>query len=114
MQNVKSVEIRRSTRSHDKFTRSGGAYTRIYVFPKGETLFDNIVNRRNRPTDMYRQIVMENIPDISNKNIRWSQKAGCDCGCSPGFITKRKIADKDKPLYLVDIFIDVEFECEAV
>ena len=48
------------------------------------------VARNRRPFQLYREVLL---PKVFKKlklppNIRasWSQKAGCSCGCSPGFI----------------------------
>lgn len=62
--------------------------SRIYFFVK-ETILENLINRRCRPNKEYRKLVpavlkKANIP--STTKVKWSQKAGCSCGCSPGFI----------------------------
>jgi len=64
--------------------------TRVYVWPKGETILENLENRRERPYTVYRKEV---IPAVlaklglpSDTKVRWSQYAGCSCPCSPGFI----------------------------
>ena len=72
---------------------------KMYVWVDNETLFENIINRRNRPYQMYKKevipMVMELIkkkhPDYYNdlKDTKWSwnQKCGCSmCPCSPGFV----------------------------
>lgn len=60
----------------------------VYVSVKGETVLDNFVNRRSRPYQALRPIVIEELKkaNIQFESIRWSQNAGCSCGCSPGFI----------------------------
>lgn len=74
-----------------EWKRAANARTRIYIHPHGETLIDNLMNRRTRPYNEYRKL----LPDILTavgldpklaESARWSQKAGCGCGCSPGFI----------------------------
>lgn len=70
--------------------------SRIYVWPKGETILENLENRRSRPVSIMRPLVKQlveeldpvspNIMSGARYTIRWSQKAGCRCGCSPGFI----------------------------
>lgn len=70
---------------------------RVYVFPKGESVLDNLVLRRSRPVGAFRDVARQaikgdpelvpNMPVGQPLELRWSQKAGCRCGCSPGFIT---------------------------
>jgi len=64
--------------------------TRVYVHPVNETIFENLVNRRSRPLNTYREALRKGLSelgvDISKVDYKWSQKAGCSCGCSPGFI----------------------------
>lgn len=65
---------------------------RIYAWVKDETIIDNLMNRRNRPFREWRSAVEAAARDYcKNKGVaftklQWSQKAGCQCGCSPGFI----------------------------
>lgn len=63
---------------------------RVYIFIKNENIIDNLQNRHSRPYDQYRKEVM---PKVLKKmklpkdtKFFWSQKAGCGCGCSPGFV----------------------------
>ena len=84
---IKELKVRESDDKRPKNSR-------IHVFHKGvgsEHLF-GIANgaRWNHPSDLYRQVVVPealkalNLP--ASTSVRWSQKAGCSCGCSPGFI----------------------------
>ena len=72
--------------------RQGGykTKTRIYIWTEGETLEENLFNRRSRPLGLYRQsafMALDKLKiDRSKMSVKWSQKAGCGCGCSPGFI----------------------------
>lgn len=86
---------------------------RIYVFPKGETLIENLRNRKSRPYTSYKKEVLPKLLEmlerehpnefsaINGRKIVWSQYAGCSCPCSPGFIVHT-------PSGLFDIFVDVE------
>jgi hypothetical protein len=69
--------------------RSG---TRIYVGEVGESVFENLDNRFGRPVKEYRAAVLEALTSIgiTDHKLAWSQKAGCSCGCSPGFILRVK------------------------
>ncbi len=77
--------------------------TRIYVSPENETIYENLLARHGRPFKVYKdQIIPELIsrgiiPETSK--VKWSQKAGCSCGCSPGFIVEGDLGR--------DIFVDV-------
>lgn len=64
--------------------------TRVYFSHNDETIYDNLMNRRARPVDVYKtylRAVSDNLGITARMaKFRWSQKAGCGCGCSPGFI----------------------------
>ena len=53
---------------------------------------DNLQNRHSRPYDQYRRLVLPTVAKLiafrPGAKFRWSQKAGCSCPCSPGFIVK--------------------------
>ena len=91
---VSKVDVRRN---------GTGAKTRVYVFPKGETLMDNLMNRKARPYTVYKKEVLPSVframglPE--NTKARWSQYAGCSCPCSPGFVLDVRGSD---------VFVDVE------
>jgi hypothetical protein len=86
---IKEIKVRRSERPQK---------TRVYVFEDGEGILDNLLKRHNRPHTAYKKEVLPlakawlaaNKPEVTELSgdykIRWSQKAGCSCGCSPGFI----------------------------
>jgi hypothetical protein len=75
---------------------------RLSIFEKSETLAENLMRRHNRPHKLYRQVIPEAVDllltqhkeeckehDITKETfskLHWSNKAGCSCGCSPGFI----------------------------
>ena len=82
--------------------------TKIFIWPEGETLLDNLENRRNRPLKAFRRVAMEVLDnmgvDKSRLEIKWSQRAGCACGCSPGFIVDGWI----EKLHRKDLHVTVE------
>lgn len=67
---------------------------RVYFFIEDESILENLANRGCRPYAEYRKILPTVLaaaglrdPDGEvAKAARWSRKAGCSCGCSPGFI----------------------------
>jgi len=64
--------------------------TRIYVWPKGETIMQNLMNRKQREHTVYKKEVIPGVLEAmglpADTKVRWSQYAGCSCPCSPGFI----------------------------
>jgi hypothetical protein len=69
--------------------------TRIYFSPQGETIMENLLGGRfNRPYDLYRMLLPEvnrraglyHAGMLPSTKAHWSQKAGCSCPCSPGFV----------------------------
>ena len=74
---------------------------KAYIWPKGESILENLMNRRSRPYKFYQENVLpsilkevaEKFPEFSiSTNVKdwgWRQKCGCGmCPCSPGFIQK--------------------------
>ena len=87
----------------DVRTGEFGKKTRVYVFPKGENLMENLMNRKTRPYTTYKKEVL---PEVframglpADTKARWSQYAGCSCPCSPGFVLD---------LVGKEVFVDVE------
>ena len=78
----------------------------LYFFPVGETIIDNLAMRRKRPIKEFRALIPEVCAavglNMADHKFSWSQKAGCSCGCSPGFVVKH--------LYSKQIFCDVTMD----
>ena len=79
------IDVRDATDRKDRWKAS-----RVYIHPQGESLLDNLMNRKTRPYNEYRKQV---IPAVlaalglpAGTKVKWSQYAGCSCPCSPGFI----------------------------
>jgi hypothetical protein len=69
--------------------RDKGTIAVWFESQEDETVFEQLVNRRNRPHKEYRKHISEilkacGLPE--NTRVRWSQKACCGCGCSPAFL----------------------------
>ena len=84
---VKKVEIRnRDNVEYKEWVKQ----TRIYVWPQGESVMDNLMNRKRRPYTAFKKevipTVLEKMGLPADTRVRWSQYAGCSCPCSPGFI----------------------------
>lgn len=83
--------------------REYNAKARMYFHPVGESIIENLMERRNRPVDLYRSVMPEVIAAAGlhpDTKVVWSQTAGCGCGCSPGFVVK----DHSR----FDVWVDVE------
>lgn len=75
------------TTSYDR--RSFNSKPRLYINVKGENIMENLLFRSNRPSKLYKSLlpeIFERLGISPNTKAVWSQKAGCSCGCSPGFI----------------------------
>lgn len=93
---------RSSRREFNKFNSD----SRAYVHAKGETIWQNLNNRRNRPISLYRSMLLEAHPELEGR-IRWSQNAGCSCGCSPGFIIDHVVRVDGTP---ADIYLTITMD----
>jgi hypothetical protein len=75
---------------------------RIYFFHVGENVLDNLAHRHDRPTELYKNLleeIFEKYGIDKKAECIWKQKAGCKCGCSPGFVLYTHFDH--------DIFVDV-------
>lgn len=77
-------------RHFDRPRRYTSSRSIVYVHPVGETLIDNLMNRRNRPIKLWRKYATEALAErgVQYSKLSWRQNAGCSCGCSPGFIAE--------------------------
>jgi len=82
-------------------SRKGEPYkhsNKLYIWPTGESVLDNLANRLIRPHDFYKKEVIpvimyqlekqfpEEAKYFGKSNWGWRQKCGCTCPCSPGFV----------------------------
>lgn len=83
-------------RSAKKVVKHPSVKSRLFVWPVGESLLESLRERHDRPVEEYRKLFREvlgsgagrlllGLPDRQFK-LSWSQRAGCQCGCSPGFV----------------------------
>lgn len=109
---IASIEVRPDTNSgrYRRYRRSG----HIYIFLANESILENMQNRRQRPYTTYKKEVLPQVYEWLNENYynhseqhqhkaRWSQKAGCSCGCSPGFVVDGSWELMDK-----NVFVTIE------
>jgi hypothetical protein len=66
---------------------------RMYFWPEKETILENLLNRHDRPHLEYKKLIKLalveagiELSQAKSTKARWSQRAGCSCPCSPGFI----------------------------
>lgn len=91
---MKSLEVRNRT-LHSANARDYNKAPRVYVWPEGETILDNLANRKTRPYNEFRKLVEQpalaalGLNSTTHK-LAWSQYAGCSCPCSPGFVVKSR------------------------
>lgn len=80
------LDVRAKRNETTKSTR-----TKIHFFLIGENIIDNLTNRHSRPYTEFKKHLPEVFKKAGidlNAKYRWSQKAGCSCGCSPGFVVE--------------------------
>ena len=91
---------------------------KAYIWASGESVIENLINRRNRPYKLYQEHVLPVIlQEVAEKhpeyristNVKdwgWRSKCGCSmCPCSPGFIQKNQFGT-------ITISAEVEFISE--
>lgn len=90
MYKVSNVSV--TPRRRQKYQTNPGR-TIIYLSPIGETILENLENRRRRPIKEWRKEVIPVILkqlgiDEAKTKVSFRQAAGCKCGCSPGWIVE--------------------------
>ena len=89
--------------------------TVIHFFHENESILENLMERHSRPSKLYKELFPKIKAKLSLSNdieATWSQKAGCSCGCSPGFIVKNPAACMidsliSKSLWRKDIYVTI-------
>jgi hypothetical protein len=84
MKNVKILKIKTGEYGERPLSK-----VRLFIETKGEGILDNLVNRHSRPFNIYRKLVLPPVLEklkLAGTKVSWNQKAGCSCGCSPGYI----------------------------
>lgn len=92
----------------------------VYVNIEGETVLENLKNRKCRPYTVYKHLLNAHLQELGipvDAKLAWNQKAGCSCPCSPGFNVKLKdslgneyrttLYDNGKP---VNIYVTISAE----
>lgn len=85
------VAVKRIAHTQKPWERGYNKEARVYVHIEGESILENLQNRRSRPSTHYRKNILPGVlaaQGITPERVQWSQRAGCSCPCSPGFILK--------------------------
>lgn len=80
------IQERQDSRDWKRYTSSPRVYCSLQF---GEfNAVDDVLYRRLHKSLAIKPLVVEELKKagIIDAKLRWSQKAGCACGCSPGFI----------------------------
>ena len=89
--------------------RDSNSRPRVYIGIDGETLMQNLQNRRDRPYTIYKKEVLPTLfrkLGLNPKKVGWSQKAGCTmCPCSPGFIVQSRDIPYDIHVTITDKWV---------
>ncbi len=98
---MKIKEVKKSIQ--DLRRRNNNSKTRVFIWPD-ESIRENLENRRNRPHRDWKPFVENalNMFGINFERVGWSQKAGCQCGCSPGFV----VFGDDRPGYDISVYLE--------
>jgi hypothetical protein len=76
-------------------------YTRAYVFST-EAL------TKDEQRDIVRKACIKLGVKVTSQSLKWNRKAGCSCGCSPGFVLDKLVTDDSRHESIgCDIYIDV-------
>ena len=87
---LQESEHKRSWNNGRRFSEDPMGPSIVYVFVDGETIEEQLITRRMRPYNLIRKPLEAMLRErgIKFEKLQWSQKAGCDCPCSPGFIIR--------------------------
>ena len=103
---IKEVTLRPKSGSSSKRNATDFYHRpRIYVHLDGETILENLENRTERPYTVFKTEVLPplfRLLGLRNVKAGWSQRAGCSCPCSPGFIVKEDATPCDIHVTVTD------------
>lgn len=78
--------------THREAEKLRGRKIRVYPFLTSESVMDNLSARYDRTyTEVGRVVMPAVLAELglpANTKYGWNQKAGCSCGCSPGFVVQ--------------------------
>lgn len=96
---MKILNVSRHLTERNRRGRNAGGHqqTVIYVWTEGETILENLASRRCKPYTAYKEMLEPHLASLGvppGAELSWDQKAGCKCGCSPGFRLKVRDASQ--------------------
>jgi len=96
-----TIKVRKKTGTW----REENSKSHLSVHMLGESVWDNLMNRRNRPTKIWKMVGETAFASLGMEEnlfskMYWNQKAGCFCGCSPAFVIPN--------LFGFDFYVEVE------
>jgi len=91
------------------YERGWNKAPRMYVDVSEQfNVIEDLMNRHRRPYAAWRKAVRRALAgvNIDLSKMAWSQKAGCSCPCSPGFVlNKQNLEVNGEVFYLYDIWV---------
>jgi hypothetical protein len=83
---------------HHSYERGWNKAPRMYVDASEQfNVIEDLMNRHRRPYATWRKAVRKALAgvNIDLSKMAWSQKAGCSCPCSPGFVLESQCIHLD-------------------
>jgi hypothetical protein len=102
------------TRDNCRTDASYYSKPKLHIFIKDWNVLADLQGERwNKPHNEFkRQVLNQALTaagfDPEKIKVSWSQKAGCSCGCSPGFILNGVDDFNPQPTPPVDIYCDYD------
>lgn len=86
---------------------------RMYVWADQEfSVIEDLANRTRRPYAVWRRAVRVNLAgrfDLDLTAMAWSQRAGCSCGCSPGFVLNhQRLVIGEETFRYFDVYVTLK------
>lgn len=115
--NLLNIKVIRRTRADCRSYASYHSKPKLHIFAKDWNVIEDLQGGRwNKPhIEFKKQVLSEALiqAGLDPKIVKatWNQKAGCSCGCSPGFILTSTDPD-NTDLGTIDIYCDYEITTE--
>lgn len=111
-----TVHIRERAATHRRIANK----PRIYASVPDFNLLEDLTNRNRRPFRQWRKLVNDAIMasgiGVDTARMGWDQRAGCGCGCSPGFVldNHNSVVIGTMAFHNYDVFVTLPKEAPAV
>ena len=93
---------------------------RIYASFSTFDVLEDLANRNRRPFRQWRKLVIAAVEasgvGIDTARMGWDQRAGCSCGCSPGFVldNHNSVVVDGKAFHNYDVFVTLPASAPTV